>query len=397
MSAQVGLRKPKCKNGLFAMTTDTLLLSIVCRSSSRDGPSGYVYTLDLGRRQVTGRSPVSEPLHFRHDENPRGGMRGARGIAVVDDHVFIANFSGIHRFDSAWRLIGAMSHPSCADIHDVRFREGRLWVTSTRNDLIFEFDLDGDIHQCLDLRNFRELGTTLHGKEPRYLTDTDIFSGTTDFRDPRSHDRLRSDSMHVNSVCFLPDGAMLILLGRLRPSPTAFLPAFKAALERCGWWTPLLRASRALLQKLHLEKTRVTREAVDLLTGQAVIVRIGPDGKFSIPLMLHRATHPAHSLCAQQDGTVLFNDTTTAEIVHLDPNTHAVLSRMKVAGPFLRGIARLANDLTVVGNQNHLYVIDLPKQVIVDQIQISEDPQEAIFDIKVLPPSFQPLPERLVP
>ena len=94
---------------------------------------------------------------------------------------------------------------------------------------------------------------------------------------------------------------------------------------------------------------------------------------------------------------MLFNDTTTAEIVHLDPNTHAVLSRMKVAGPFLRGIARLANDLTVVGNQNHLYVIDLPKQVIVDQIQISEDPQEAIFDIKVLPPSFQPLPERLVP
>ncbi len=269
LCTQAELNKSECKDELFAMTIDTLLLSVVSRNSSLDEPSGYMYTLDLGHRQVTGRSPVIKPSHLRHDQNPRGGLRGARGIAVGEDHVFIANSSRIYRFDSAWRLIGSLSHPSCADIHDILFRDGRLWVTSTRNDLVFEFDLDGNIHQCLNLRtflrNFRELGTTLQWKEPCYLTDADIFSSPTDFRDPRSHDRLRSDSMHINSLCFLPDGARLILLGRLRPSPTAFLPAFKAALERRGWWTPLLRASRWLLQRLHLEETRVTREAMDPL------------------------------------------------------------------------------------------------------------------------------------
>jgi hypothetical protein len=241
-------------------------------------------------------------------------------------------------------------------------------VTSTRNDLVFEFDLAGNVQRCINLRSFRELGTTLQWKEPCYLTDTDIFSGTIDFHDPRTHERSFSDSMHVNSLCFLPDGALLILLGRLRPPPAAILPSLKASLERRGWWTPFRRVGRLVLQKLSLEKIRATREAVDLFTGRAAIVRIGPDGEFSVPLVLRMASFAAHSLCVRRDGTVLFNHTTTAEIVHFNLNTCAVLSRMKVAGPYLRGIAQLTNDLTVVGSQNSIYAVDFPKWAIVDRI-----------------------------
>src|SRR4051812_49162541 len=98
---------------------NTFLVTATCRNSGPSEPSGYLFTIDLAGRRVTGRCPVIEPPHREADPNPRGGMRGAKGIAVAgEDRVFVANASVIHGFDPSWEVVSAVSHPSCGSLHD---------------------------------------------------------------------------------------------------------------------------------------------------------------------------------------------------------------------------------------------------------------------------------------
>src|SRR5262245_40188631 len=111
----------------------TFLVTSTHRHCGPREPSGFVYTLDLDRRQVTGSCPMIEPPHRGSDPNPRGGMRGAKGIAVLDDEVFLANASVIYRFDTSWNITACITHPSCGSIHDIAWHDGGLWVTSCCN------------------------------------------------------------------------------------------------------------------------------------------------------------------------------------------------------------------------------------------------------------------------
>jgi hypothetical protein len=136
---------------------DTFLVSATCRHSGPHEPSGYLFTIDLAERRVTGCCPVIEPPHRDADPNPRGGMRGAKGIAVAGDRVFVANASVVHCFDSAWDVVGAVSHPSCGSLHDIVWRDGTLWVTSCCNDLLCQLDLEGRLLDYFSPRDDAEL------------------------------------------------------------------------------------------------------------------------------------------------------------------------------------------------------------------------------------------------
>jgi hypothetical protein len=322
-------------------------------------------------------------------------MRGARGIAIVGEEVFIANYSQVYQFDSAWRVIRTINHPSCANIHDILFRNGRLWVSSTCNDLLFEFDLDGNFYQYFNFRSYDELKRRLGWNKPCRLTHDAILSGAIDFRDPRSADYDMYDSLHVNGVCFLLDGDMLVLLGMLPSFTTRLLGTLRERLMECGWWDPLVTVNQFISELFHLKPAPHTKMVANFSTGKAAIVRIHRDGQLSIPVILQKTAIPIHSLLAEQDGTVLFNDTNAYEIVHFDPNPYTELSRTKVPVGFLRGIVRLPNGLTAVGNQHYVQVVDLKTQTVVDSIKLSMNPNEAVYDLKILPSSFQALPSRL--
>src|SRR5262245_29866058 len=184
------------------MPTDTYLVTTTHRHCRIGEPSGFIYTVDLETGRVTGRCPVIEPPHLDVDPNPRGGMRGAKGIAVLDDQVFIANASAVYRFDPAWNLLGIITHPSCATLHDVVFRDNRLWVTSCSNDLVFEFDLEGRVCRHYYARTFGEARKALNWTPPVLLTAADVVGGTTDFRDPRTHRHETYNGAHINSIGF---------------------------------------------------------------------------------------------------------------------------------------------------------------------------------------------------
>src|SRR5262245_34773275 len=123
----------------------TILVTTTHRHCRPGEPSGFVYTVDAEAWRLSGSCPVIEPPHLQADPNPRGGMRGAKGIAVVGDTLFLANASVVYRFDSSWNVLSTISHPSCAYIHDIVWHDDSLWVASCCNDLVFRFDGGGRI------------------------------------------------------------------------------------------------------------------------------------------------------------------------------------------------------------------------------------------------------------
>ena len=379
-----------------SMAMSRLIVTTVCRNTAPDEPSGYVYTVDPDTREVTGKCPIIEPPLTHADPNPRGGMRGAKGISFSADTIFIANHSSVFEFDSQWRLLREITHPSSAGIHDVLFREGALWVTSSRNDIVFEMDLNGGIKRHINLRTLRNVCAELAWKEPNRLSDDAIRKGTIDFRDPRSHKYEKYDGVHVNSVAFLPQGDLLIMMGLLWSRGQTGLFTLKKYLKKYKLWQPLVWASCLLALFLPGEKKAMNTEmAVNLAKGKSAVVRLDRDGGARVVFVVADTNTPVHSLLVEEDGKVLFDDTSAGEIVRFDPDTGETLMRLKATDKFLRGICKLkAGNRVAVGSREDLLLVDLAEGRVEATITLTANPDEAVYDVHLLPDAFAPLPER---
>lgn len=373
----------------------TLLITTTHRHSRPGEPSGAVYTLDADAPRVTGRCPVIEPPYLDADPNPRGGMRGAKGIAVYRDEVFIANASVVHRFDAAWKVTGEVTHPSCANIHDVVVRDETLWVTSCSNDLLFQFNHGGRLLRHFNFRAYPDTLRQLGWNTRNRLTPDAVRSGATDFRDPRTHRHETTDGAHVNSVCFLPGGDLLVLLGMIWTRRWTLLHVMKEHMQRLWVWEPFVRLVGPPLRVLPIARVPRGDIGVAVATGRSALLRVGPDGRPRVVWTLDGRTSPTHSLAALPDGTVFLNDTTAGELVRFDPDRGVVLSRTKVTDGFLRGACPLPDGRVAVGSQRDVLLVDPARGAVVGRIRLSEDPHSSVYDIKVLPPGFAPLPDRL--
>ena len=329
--------------------------------------SGFVCTVDPSEKRVLGRCPIIEPPLIHADPNPRGGMRGAKGIAVFEGTVFFANHSSVFQFDAEWKPIREITHPSCASIHDIVYGDDGMWVTSSRNDLVLALDLAGHILRHINLRAIPEVRHTFGWIEPNLLRDEDILAGTIDFRDPRCPRYETSDGAHVNSIAFLPTGDLLVMMGFIQPRSIA------------GAHDAIANAPMNL----------------NPATGTSAIVRLRADGPVEFPVILNNADTPTHSLMVEADATVLFDDTRTGEVVRLHPETGRETLRLKATEKFLRGICRISDDVVVVGTQEGLTFLDLPRERIIGAMALSANPNESVYDIKVLPEHFGPLPSQL--
>lgn len=372
----------------------TLLVTTIIREAPLDQPSGAVYTLDLDHLRVTGCAPIIEAPLRQFDPNPRGGLRGGRGITIMGDSLCIANSAAIFHFDKNWRLLNTLSHPAGADIHDIAFHNGYVWAMSSRNDLVLTFNLNGQLHQLLNL--YPLWGATQHSlpKRTSRLTDHAMTAGKLDFRDPRTHVKRHYDHLHANSLAFCPDGSMLFLLGMVTSLRSELLLEIKTAMQKYGGWKAVVWLNQLLIRWFHLRPPKQTELATGLATGHAAILQLQPNGKPTIPFMSHKTIVPIHSLLLQSDGTVLFHDTNAQEIVHLQLSSGTILARIEVPKGFLRGLTQVNENFLLAGNQNYIQLVDLKKQRLLDQLQLSSNPKESVYDIKVLPFTFHPLPDR---
>ena len=369
-----------------------VIISTARRHTQPDEVSGNVYLVDAETGRVLQRSAMIEPPYRAEDTNPRGGMRGCKGISIREDQIAIANSAAVFRYDPQWNLLGMISHPSCSAIHDIAFQRDTLWVTSARTDVLMQFDLFGELLQHYYLRSPSPALSKLGWRPPILLRDEHIRQGKIDFRNPLTHDQESYDRAHLNSLCFLSNGEMLVSLGQVIGSEQAFLLQLKGRLIRLGLWPLFLSFNRAIGSLLRKPKDLHSNLVVRPGKSLSAVVRISPAGRHTLSLAIPDVSTPSHSLLALPDDTVVYLNTSAGTVLHFDPQPGAVNSTTKVTDGFLRGAARLSENTILLGSKGELIVFELDNQRIASTYRLTDDPNEAVYDIKVLPEHFADLP-----
>jgi len=119
-------------------------LSIIAATSvnrgSQPGEShGGIYLVDLAGRRGAHVLSWTRPII---DWSGHGGGRGLRGLAVLDQEVFVAGADELFRFSADFELVNAHSSPYLGQAQAVACFEGRVYVVSAAYDAVLAFDLD---------------------------------------------------------------------------------------------------------------------------------------------------------------------------------------------------------------------------------------------------------------
>ena len=362
------------------------LITTTRRRSLHTEPSGYIYSLDLDENKVLRRSYNIEPPHREADKNVRGGLRGSKGIAVRNDQIALSNYSAVFRFDPDWNYLGGITHPSCAGIHDILFQGDTIWLTGSRADLLMQFDLSGNLLRYFYMRQPSPANEALNWKPPIQLQSEGILDGQIDFRDPRTHDD-SFDSAHVNSICILPDGEIFVSLGFILAREYNTLLQIKKWLIERGVWLKFLNLNRKMRGFLWL-KDAPSDLVFHPTKSRAAVMRVSFNGAHSLCLAFSDIIVPSHSLLRLVDDTVIYLNTSTGEVVNFEPYEGKILSETKVTDGFLRGVTALSDNLLIMGSRGELIKFDRERKAVTERITISDDPSEAIYDIKILPPHY---------
>lgn len=371
-----------------------LLVTTVCRNTHFSEPSGYIYLIDPHQQQVLQRSEMIEPAFRAVDTNPRGGLRGSRGISIHEDEIAIANASTVCRYNPEWNLTGILTHPAAAAIHDILYQgKDTLWLTTACNDLVFQFDLSGKMLQHYYLRNSGAVTTQLKWKPPAALRSEQIVNGEIDFRDPRSYAEEIHNHAHVNSICALSEKDVLVSMGLVIDRKFSTLLFVKKHLEQAGLWSGLLAVNRKLRSLLRMQKNAHSDLILQPARGRSAVIRITAGQEPRVVLTVKDTTVPSHSIQVLADQTAVYLNTTTGEVIRFQPEDGSVLTSTKVTDGFLRGALQLNGRTLLVGSKNVLINFDLSTQRVIDIWPITQNPHESVYDIKRLPDHYQTPPK----
>lgn len=330
-----------------ARAAGRFLVSTICRGSRPGEACGHLYVVDP-ERGVESACPVPPPPYLHREPNPRGGIRGGRGLAAGGDTVYVANGAGVLRFDRSWRRLAQIGHPWCGNVHDVAVHDGRLWVCSTANDALAAFDPAGRLADLIDLR-----------PAARIPGDRRRFRAGIDYRDPAGYQLARSDRLHANGIGFDADGAPLVTLG--------LVEADEPGRPRRG-----MTARRGMIARA--------------------------DGCGAPITVAHGAAAPIHNVAPGAGGALLTLDTGAGALRILRPDGAAAAS-LTLAPPaprgFLRGLCRAGGGRLLVGDRNRLLIVDLDAGRTTRAITLSASVREAVYAIAPLPAGFDPLPPSL--
>jgi hypothetical protein len=350
-------------------------------------------TFNIEKKKILQESAIIEPPYREADPNPRGGFRGLKGISFYEGYVAIANASTIFLYDKNWNPLKYIWHPSCSGIHDIEFHNNRIWVTSSRNDLLFCFDLNGEISKYHDLRQHREI--TAFSKHPirPFINKSNVFRGKINFRDPRTHDNVVTDMLHVNSLAFLNNGEVLISCGLLRVINNYSLHILNNQLKN-SFFSCLLPIYQRLSN--NAKSAHSTTKRFINSQSYSLILKMPRSGDWSSNLIISDCTVPSHSIRILRNNTAIYLNSTSGEIIHFDPYHQIILSSTKIGKTFLRGARELSDNTLLIGDNNEIIHFNLLNKQILSRTTISDSSSEAIFDINLLPDYFT-LPPKSFP
>ena len=361
-----------------------LAFTSVVRHAAVGERSGKVGVIDLESRRVVSHAWVPESEHRAHDPNPRGGVRGARGLAARDGRLVVANSDRLLVFDDRWKLVAELTHPWLGGIHDIDLDPDGIWVACANADLVVKVGWGGEVLDSWSWRSDRRLVEALGFRRvPAFRPDLD-------YRDPRTLQGGAHNVVHLNGVA-RAKGAMLLSFGRVLPARELARRRLKAVAGRAA----------ARLGAVRRERASSARVPVSAIEGSAFAVVELPDDRSSAAslLLLERPVAVPNHNVLRRGRDLVYNDSNSDRVVVWD--VEARRARLAVAVPgdpaFARGLARLDDDRYVVGSQRPaaVHVVDLEAGRLIETIEVGEDPREAVYGICVVPESFGPPPPAL--
>ena len=371
-----------------------LLVTTVVRRSGLNEPSGYLYVIDYPRGRILLRSPIPDSKFRAKDPNPRGGMRGGRGVAAFADRIVIANTDSVWIFDRNWQFIRRVSNPLMVGVHDILAEQEGILITCTHLDLLVMLDWSGNVvwqweWQC----------------EPQLLSDfgirnLPILEEGPDYRDPDTLRGAVRNLVHLNAVSRSGDDLLLSFGRVLSPSAHRKL-RLEAALARTADSLRLKRlAQRSIFHAL--DRLRLPFLKSKFYGSRSVIVRLANDGTVSVlyrsdsvPRRDENSREPNHNVLKVGDHLV-YNESNRNCVMIVSNDVEA--KRVTIPGrpPFVRGLAQLDKRRVIVGSQapTALYEIDLGARRVVSSCEL-ESSRESVYAICILPPEFIDPPPRL--
>ena len=340
--------------------------------------------MDLADGRVLLKSTLPESVHRRLDPNPRGGLRGARGVTVHADRLVVANTECLFIYDLAWKLVGSISHRWMGAIHDILAEQDGIWVTCTSADLLVKLSWQGDILRHWEWRRDENLRQAVGF---RRLPGTDL---EIDYRDPMSI-RGVSDLVHLNAVA--PGGnGLLLSFGRIL-SPRAYRRARVLALGRRVARMIGVRPRKARLPRDPLSPTRLKKAD----SSSAVV--LWPCGRSA--KILHRIGEtavPNHNVL-QVDDTLLYNDSNRGRLVLERSDGGSRQRAVAIPGhpSFVRGLVQVSEHGFLVGSQMPaaVYKVDMQKLRVTASYMLHGEPYESVYGLCLLPDAFQDPPSCL--
>ena len=322
--------------------------------------SGHVLEVDWTGQRIIKRFAVPDPMYPESNTNPRGGLRGGRGVKVRRGHYFVANYDTVHVYDSNWRLQDKISHPLATDIHEIDLDASGIWLSCSRYDMALKLDYGGE---KLDHWHISD--------SPGLMRMIGVRCGLPDLtKDYRRQMTMGLDHTHLNCVQIGADDSLIVNLGQVKPYRQwqrigrRLLPLPAKHAHRLG---PAIRGlykalhgSRSFIVKLNRTNSEKTR-----VLGEYPALRPNHNGQ-----MLSDET----SVLAAEDGGIVIH--------HIESHQSQLIP---IPASWARGIAKIEEQRLLVGIQPCAIVeVDLRSCRVTRRFELSDNPDESVHGLALI-------------
>jgi hypothetical protein len=333
-----------------------VIATTVVRESIRGKQkTGYIYDIDWDSQQVTRSLPVPDPSFPESDDNPRGGVRGGRGVAATRHGIIVANYDTLYVYDDAWELQDSFTHPLFVGTHEIDWDGDHLWTAATGIDAVLRVGLDRSVEVAWDPHDEHHAERFGIRRRPHPM------DGSVDYRVRQAP---VIDQCHINGVT-RHDGVTVVNCGLVRKTRP---------------W--LSRFSTRVRRKLGADDRRKANPN----RGSSMVVSVNGSGPASVLVELANHDFPTHNGQLLDADRLALNDSTNNTLRVFSTAGARELSALRAPGSWLRGMEPVDAAHVLVGTApGSVLLVDLEANEVVRSIQLSQDPNEAIHGLTICP------------
>jgi len=336
-----------------------VLATTVVRESIRGKQrTGYIYDIDWDAQRVVRRLPVPDPQFPETEDNPRGGVRGGRGVAVTRHGIVVANYDTLIVYDDDWNVLDTIGHPLFVGTHEIDWDGEHIWTAATAIDAVLRVSLeDGTVATAWDPHDPAIASRFRISVRPHPV------DGSVDYR---KREAPLLDQCHLNGVT-RRDGVTVVNCGLIRPAKSRIAKLRNRFASR----------SRSALRM----PPRDTRRHA----GSSAVLRLNGSVAPDVLVQLDGNDFPTHNGQLFDDDRVVVNDSTANTFRVFSLGGEELVSHA-IPGRWLRGLEPVDHRRVLLGSAPaSVSLLDLEENRIAARLQLSEDPNEAVHGLTLCP------------